>query len=227
MTTIAPKDGYATETKERWRDWVYSRVGGWDNQSQSVVTGNVLCMPSREGAEIEHIKTRGFTEQQIFVADKNPAIVASLKRRFPLVHTFGVEIHRACQRIAQEQTQLCAAVLDYCGRLSAVTTRSIAMCAESGALSNAHVFVNVLRGREDAAERRLMPNPLHGRLVRRYLKEASRDWWESIDDHEPTELDLRRIVFVGQLFNRPWSQAMSYTSTNGQPFLTIWMEPQT
>jgi hypothetical protein len=220
---IRPKQGYDTEEKGAWRDWVYSHVGGTCIQTGRVVTGNVLCMPSIDGAEVEHLLARGFSEDQIHVADHNPAVVATLKKRWRGIHTYGVDVHRACERIAAKGTRLVAANLDYCGRMSASVLRSVALCFHSGALDGAHVFVNILRGREDAAEIRIASlslDPRHAHAARVFLSNPS-GWWES-DALTPTENDVRRVTTLSRIASRTWARAFAYRSPNGQSFITTW-----
>jgi hypothetical protein len=231
MTSVrGPSVGYGTDIKEEWRDWVYCRVGGYAPGADTASTGNVLLMPSLEGHEIEHLLRRGFSQDQLYIVDESPAVVATLKRRFHGVHTFGVQVHRACEIIAKSGVNLLAANIDYCSKVSAPVMRSVAMACESGALDGAHLFVNVLRGREDAAERRMIASAgVPDENLERFLQPeaiSERAWWETLSGLAPTKLDIQRIIFLHRVAARSWAQACAYTSPNGQSFLTVWMQPQ-
>lgn len=44
---------------------------------------SVFLMPSSEGDEVDVCLSHGFRERNLTVCDRNPAIVAHLKRRYP------------------------------------------------------------------------------------------------------------------------------------------------
>ena len=242
---IGPAMGYTNPKKQAWRTWLWSFIGGvlvhptllpdheflrsTPNGIRQSRTGNVLMMPSIEGNEIQEALDRGFTTDQCYVVDENPAVVATLQRKYPGIHTYGKSVERACREIARARVNLLAADLDFCGRISKPLLRAVAGCFDSGALDGAIVFVNVLRGREDALEQRLMPMPEKAREA--ISKMDQRDWWTSEDGLFPTPNDIWRIWSVWQAAGdvrrrRTWHTARAYTSPNGQSFLTVVFNPE-
>lgn len=225
-----PSGGYGSDVKERLRDWVWGHVGG--EMDGVLHTGHVLLMPSVEGHEIKHLLRRLFTPDQFHVCDHNPAVVATLQRQFPGINTYGVSVERACQRIAQNGIKLRGAHLDFCGKLSRPIMRVISDCWDSGGLDSGWVFITTLRGREDPLDERLCVVPQD--WTRSLAAEKEEEWWRSDDGSRPTKKDIWRIYALWQCLQssesktkgaRSWTCARAYTSTNGQPFLTLTITP--
>lgn len=108
-----------------------------------------MLMPSIEGKEIEVALANGFKEHNLHIVDRNPAIVATLKRRFPLVKTYGVDIIHALLRAKKSGIRFDAVNLDLCGCLS--RNLGVALLAASGILKpEGMICLTILRGREKA-----------------------------------------------------------------------------
>jgi hypothetical protein len=131
-------------------------------------------MPSIEGLEVEIAISKGWLHEQLHVIDMNPAIVATLARRFPGIHTYGVSAGRACQRMASRGVMLSAANFDFTSCISMRLEEEVKLIADSGALDPTGTLfgMTVLRGRE--------PNA--------YTKDLFRDW---------TNLEENRWVLDG------------------------------
>lgn len=144
----APKTGYDFGQKRQYRRDVWATFKRCTHGSIS--DAKVALMPSLEGDEIEVAKANGFREHNIAVIDRNPAIVATIKRRFPKVATFGVDAARAAERVAEwADGKLAAVNLDLCGGADRPLFETLIAWAQSRALADCgHVAVTVLRGRE-------------------------------------------------------------------------------
>lgn len=221
MTRSAPKNGYDFETKSGYRRWVWDFIGG-QLPDGTTHTGDVLLMPSVEGCEIrDEALPRGFTTGQLHVVDQSPAIVATIQRRFPGVNTYGCPVDAACARLSDKGVRLIAANVDYCGQISAKLLRSVKSVSESRACEDALLFVNILRGREEAYLTSVMRGHTDQNTPRaiRYVISKENDCWAG--DVEPTEMDFWRITALRNVVKRQWFQARAYISVNGQSFLTI------
>lgn len=144
----APAGGYSFGAKRQYRREVWSLI------RQLVVApreAHVLLMPSIEGDEIDVALSKGFRQNHLHVVDRNPAIVATIKRRYPLVNTYGADAHKALFRIEASGVRLAAANLDLTGKLSDATATELVRCSLANAFHNgALVFVTLMRGREDS-----------------------------------------------------------------------------
>jgi hypothetical protein len=85
----------------------------------------VLILPSSEGMEIDVAKGHGIRESNIWICDRNAAIVATLKRRYPHVHTLGVEVLKAFERCEDRGITFHFMNLDLCGTLPMVEERAV------------------------------------------------------------------------------------------------------
>ena len=109
-------------------------------------------MPSIEGDEIDVALAAGFKQQNICIIDKNAAIVATLKRKYPYVRTYGVPAEKAAQRIADDIGGVDFANLDLCGPIGRPLWDTLAAWREHRAVKESGlVAVTVLRGRESGA----------------------------------------------------------------------------
>jgi len=89
----APKTGYDFGNKRHYRRDIYAPIAKVLRHHRS--SAQIMMMPSIEGDEIEVAMSKGFKQKNIHIVDQNSAIVATLKRRYPYVHTYGVEVRRA------------------------------------------------------------------------------------------------------------------------------------
>lgn len=101
-------------------------------------------MPSIEGDEIDVVLSKGFRESNITIVDRNPAIVATLKRRYPRINTIGLPPARVSERIPCASINV--ASFDLCGNVCNIKEEIFA--ASSILADFATVSVTMLRGRE-------------------------------------------------------------------------------
>lgn len=147
MIRSAPSDGYDFGSKRHYRRQVWNIFR--DACKGRLSTSHALLMPSAEGDEIDVALSKGFREENLHVVDRNPAIVAHLKRRYPKVNTYGVEIGRAAQRISENGVWLSVANLDLCGQVSDKQARTLSSFAVWAPMEHhGLVAVTALRGRE-------------------------------------------------------------------------------
>lgn len=119
MPRIAPKGGYDFSKKRDYRRKVWATFrDGIKNSGGSVASAQALLMPSLEGDEIDVALNAGFREQNLHVVDWEPAVVATLKRRYPKIHTYGVSVSRAFKRLSSDGVRLTCANMDFCGSIS-------------------------------------------------------------------------------------------------------------
>lgn len=90
-----PEGGYIFGAKKHYRAivWNIAKRHGW-------TSGDVACMPSIGGEEINVAVRKGARLKRLHVIDDNPAIVATLQRRHGgRLQTYGVSFRRAFERI--------------------------------------------------------------------------------------------------------------------------------
>jgi hypothetical protein len=149
-TRRAPAGGYDFAEKRQYRRQIWNVFERYVPKPPK--TTQVMLMPSTEGLEIQVATEKGFRVSNMHVVDSNPAIVATLRRRYPnLRGTYGVEIGDACIRAGLAGVRVHALNLDLTSCFSRPTARTLGAAATSGALSDvALVGVTMLRGREGA-----------------------------------------------------------------------------
>lgn len=142
MKRTGPDNGYDFGRKRQYRRHVW----GFLRRQCPAPKGRAqaLLMPSIEGAEIEEALKRGFCEPNLHVVDRNPAIVAHLKRRFPKIHTYGVELSKAAQRM---RGTVDVANLDLCSCMGDKLKNSL-LGSTAALRRHSVVAVTMLRGRE-------------------------------------------------------------------------------
>lgn len=148
MSRSAPAGGYTRGNKKQYRRgvWAFARdyFGSWDLSSK-----RALLLPSTEGAEVEVAVAAGFREPNLVLCDENPAIVATLRRRFPRVTTRGVPLAEACRREAAAGRPLDVINADLCSPIGRVLLTELDGIIQSGVLRpGGLLFITVLRGRE-------------------------------------------------------------------------------
>jgi hypothetical protein len=110
---------------------------------------HAALMPSLEGDEIDVALSKGFRQQHLHIIDFNPAVVATLKRRYPLVNTYGVSVNKAIDRMIDHGVQLDAINLDFCSNLSRQMFVTLHQLTISRVMNDRSVLaVSMLRGRE-------------------------------------------------------------------------------
>lgn len=193
----APKGGYSFAEKEAYRRHVWAVLRA--ACPVPVPVAHALLMPSLEGAEIDVALAHGFREENIHIVDRNPAIVATLKRRYPLVNTYGVEVERACERIARDGRTVHAANFDLTSCVGYRLWSTMTDVSSSGVLhSRAAWSVTLLRGRETCKLdylARLFDDIAKERLMQRFFGwPDSRSRWDS-----RTLLEIFRARLVGSV----------------------------
>lgn len=170
----APKGGYDFPLKRDYRRRVWAQIRRLlKEMGYPIAESHALLMPSLEGDEIEVALNAGFRECHLHIVDKNPAIVATLKRRYPKISTYGVTASAALRRISASGIKLRAANLDFCYKLGESFKNELWMCSLAGNINCAWnadltaygrnsphgafapecvVAVNMLRGREERTE---------------------------------------------------------------------------
>ena len=112
---IAPRGGYDAGIKRQYRRNV------WCTLSRlcpvPLADAKVFILPSSEGDEIEVAKSKGIREANIDICDSNPAIAATIKRRYPLVRAHGVLAARA---LRERRRSYHLINIDLCGTVNSV-----------------------------------------------------------------------------------------------------------
>ena len=150
MVTVkrnAPAGGYDFPSKRHYRRNLYRFIKDEMGPRRQAV--QFLILPSIEGHEIETAMQYGFYERNLHVVDRNAAIVATLKRRYRELHTYGVSLGDASKRISKAGTLIAFANLDLCGHATGQTLKELTSFQQSEAVQYGFVAVTVLRGREN------------------------------------------------------------------------------
>lgn len=140
-----PLGGYDFGNKRQYRREVWALFR--KELGQDRASADVLLMPSLEGAEIEVALRAGFREQRLHVLDRNPAIVATLRRRFSRINTYGIPLSRIGERAPQGF--FAAANLDLTANVGDGFYREVNAFARAGVVRDGGlVAISILRGRE-------------------------------------------------------------------------------
>jgi hypothetical protein len=215
-----PSDGYDFGSKRQYRRNIYAAFRRFFRGH--VADRTVLMMPSIEGDEIEVAMRAGFRQQNIIAVDKNKAIVATLKRRYPLIKTYGVEVGEAATRAYQDGVRVDAINFDLCGPIGDTMSRAVGPWMSTQAVINANAVVAVtcLRGRERGVGRDSL-DMLDGPQYRTAFQSAAQYIPEFIRGLDPR--DLFRVWTVGSVLglSRHRLQAVSVPQMlRGVSFLT-------
>jgi hypothetical protein len=150
MNRRAPKEGYDFGNKRQYRREVWSVFRLFAHTDR--FRARVLLMPSAEGDEIEVALRNGFRLENMVIVDRNPAIVATLNRRYGnRMQAMGCDVVRAAERLVAAGQWVNIANLDLCGHTgsSADVARQFVdtgVFGECGMLA-----VTCLKGRETAS----------------------------------------------------------------------------
>jgi hypothetical protein len=189
VSRIAPEGGYAFPEKEEYRQNIWGSFAGVLGKSCS--EKHCLLLPSKEGREIEVALEHGFLEENLHVVDMNPAIVATLKRRFSRINTYGVTASRACARMAKEGITLSVANFDFTGKFSSLLRDELRSIAKTDCWEpKSFVGVTLFRGREAG---------IAGDVLRRAERESS--WLKTlrrkkVSGREISVRDGARLLWV-------------------------------
>lgn len=141
----APKGGYGTEGKAKYREAV------WTSLRLHARTGlrhcRVLLMPSSEGTEIEVAERYGVQRRNIVAVDSNRAIAATISRKYPGVRAWGENVFDAAERASREGLRFDVVHLDLTSNLGTDTLDGLTRFALN-LKGDCLVAVNVLKGRE-------------------------------------------------------------------------------
>jgi hypothetical protein len=114
-----PRGGYDFSRKRDYRRKVWATFRDTLKRWHvPVVEAQALLMPSLEGDEIDVALNAGFREANLHVVDHEPAIVATLKKRYPTINTYGVTASRAFERLSRSGVKIRCANLDFCSQIS-------------------------------------------------------------------------------------------------------------
>lgn len=141
---IAPEGGYVGGSKNQYRRNVWA---AFKRNVTAPALCNTLLMPSIEGKEIEIAMAAGFRQERMHVVDNNPAIVATLKRRYPKITTYGVDLVTAAARMVKAGVRIHCANFDLCGTAQSNGSTVEAVRA-TGLLPFGLWSVSFARGRE-------------------------------------------------------------------------------
>lgn len=145
----APAGGYEFGNKRQYRRRIWKTFRSFAAQLDGGIKGaHALLMPSKEGAEIDVALDYGFSEHNLHVVDRNPAIVATNRRRYPRVNTYGVDIVRACARIERNGLRLSVANFDLTTHVFGAMPWLLAIGKMSVFCPEFVIAVTLLKGRE-------------------------------------------------------------------------------
>src|SRR5262245_13570924 len=116
MSSRGPAIGYDHSVKRQYRRRVWStlmRTTTPGPLGPSRAECHALILPSLEGDQIEVALAHGFAQDHLHVVDRNPAVVATLKRRYPHIQTYGVRASDAVRRIKKAGVLLDCANFDF------------------------------------------------------------------------------------------------------------------
>ena len=204
MNRRAPEAGYNFGNKRQYRRNVWATFRGIVRETDglSVAETKCLLMPSAEGDEIDVALANGFRQPNLYVVDSNPAIVAHLKRRYPYVHTYGVDVALAAERIARSGVTLNVANLDLTGCISKPLLETVERFVASGVLHQKSLLgITVLRGRE---------RPEMTQSMRRLAEELLERTDDSRDNQRHTALAFV-IGAAGHSTEEDWKGGPRYT----------------
>jgi hypothetical protein len=146
---ISPLGGYSFGNKAQYRRTVWNQfrlfLNGQCHDKQA------LLMPSIEGLEIDVAINNGFRQCNLHIVDNNPAIVATLKRKYPYINTYGVSVNHAIERIAKKCIRLSCANFDFTGPVfTDKQMNNIIHCTHPYVFTDRNIIaVTALCGRDD------------------------------------------------------------------------------
>ncbi len=208
MKRSAPASGYEPNgQKNHYRRIIWKEARDFCGCNTS--SSHALLMPSIEGYEIETALSKGFREEHLHIVDRNPAIVATLKRRFGKIQTYGVAVSRATRSIARAGVKLAFANFDLCGPADSSYAELLDVDYDAFA-AHSYLAVTVLRGRD-----------------------GHNGWWRKFVDQEPrlssaNGKDAARALIVsaaagGENTGIKIKRVESYKSTAGTQTMLVVM----
>jgi hypothetical protein len=189
----APESGYDFGNKKQYRRNIWRTFKQYCGMGTRYA--DALLMPSAEGAEIDVALNNGFHEGRLSICDSNPAIVATLKRRYPLVETYGVSVGAAAMRRVKQGLTWDVANLDLCSCVGDLHYAELMTFGRSGCMPCGLVTVTMLRGREQRAVFSVVREGGMGSLIGIPERLDQECWSEKPEDISRT--DMGRITTCG------------------------------
>lgn len=154
LDVSAPKDGYATDAKQKYREDVWScLLPAWDLWKHDE-RAHVLILPSREGLEIDHLVSLGVPECRIVAIDKSAAVIATShwRKKFPNVKFFTTSVGDAWIKIKKAGIVISAANLDFCSNFcDGLIQEYSSFVNNCPRFEGARIAATVAKGREGKA----------------------------------------------------------------------------
>ena len=154
LDVSAPKVGYATDAKQKYREDVWSCLLPAWHEAKADDRAHVLIMPSREGLEIDYLVSMGVPQDRIIAIDRSAAVIATSRWRkeFPKVKFFSTQVGDAYKKINAKGYVVACANLDYCTNFSTDFVEQTKSFISNVARFNFFRFgVTVAKGREGGA----------------------------------------------------------------------------
>jgi len=201
---------YTNDAKMLWR----RELWGYIAQLVDLDWGRVAILPAKNGMELDVLRSFGVGDDQIHIIDKNPAIVATHRKRTPtLGGTYGVTLARAFEIMAARQMVIQAAHIDLCTNLNDHMLAEISHVVSSGVLDiNGVLAITILRGREGGWIKARFDAAAALDDVRERMGDDDLELWNGWDggiEHiTPTWRDLYRNAILGQAIERAAGKRM-------------------
>jgi len=196
-----PQDGYDFGTKRQYRRTIWA--GFRRELGNQTADKRALLIVDADDGEIEVALQNGFREHNLFVVNWSPAIVAWKKRRFPRIHTFGVELRNVAGRLRDAGVTLHAANFDLCSPAYQRTLHQQISPMLSPDLYEAEnvIAVTVLRGRDPHLWSEIFKGSAYAwrESKRAAYKDNPRFRSDVLDQPDN---DLGRFLFLGTLLER-------------------------
>jgi hypothetical protein len=209
---------YDNPTKARSRREVWGYMLRRERAYRDTQRDRILILDETQGLEVEELLGRGVTLNQVHVCNRSPAVVATLRRKYPsLGGTHGVSAGRACENLAANGDLVRLAYFDFTACASGSLQSECERIGHSGAFTGyAMVAFNILRGREaptttahlDAIGGRSLSMGLRGKSINRFAA---------------SERDVARLTMIASAIAGPavWNieRYSCYKSPNGQTMM--------
>jgi hypothetical protein len=236
MKRSAPLNGYNFGNKRQYRRHIWSAARSFCDPCDRS-SAQILLMPSIEGKEIEVAENNGFRQCNMHIVDNNPAIVAHLKRRYPYITTYGVDLVSAVKRIAKAGIKLKIANFDLCSTAEKLSPMLYEISKLQAFAEPQHlIFVTFQRGRDreagDFARRNLTPRPEHKNTTwlidgGKRLGLSVADTWRFWKCYVPF-YDVRNEQWMGHLYKPVMPRIYrSNAGTLTMMYFGVWREPRT
>lgn len=150
----APRKGYDTPEKQKYRQDVWAAlIGGWVDYKHDPLA-HVLLLPSSEGLEIDYVVSLGIPQDRVIAIDKSAAVIATSawRKKYPDVKFMATTIGGCAEKLRKRKINVCAANLDFCSNFSAdLIAQFSSFMAKAPLYEYARIGVTVAKGRESTA----------------------------------------------------------------------------